>query len=448
MFLESGDPSMSDQALGRFLSAAGLGGPLVLGVTEPDSRQVSWRVFDQPYLIVGRHPDCDLVLKDPLLSRRHVYLQAIAGRIFCVDLKSRTGTRWGGEAGLWGWVRPESGIEIGPFRLTHKADTSGKSMSERDDLPLPVSRSFARPAFAEVSLTIRDGMNESPPWQLSRSIVLVGRSPACRLRLDGSGIANIHASLVQTPAGLFAVDLLSPTGIVVDGRRTRCGLLGEDSELAIGPYQIRARYTSQWDQASHAPAGEPSSNSTLDRFARSAGVGPVGPRPQPLSGTKADRDTAILRSLVQELGQVQNEAAVRSLESLLAALRAFSEAHDEQFHAVREELWRIRAMIQGPVQLQRRPPPPTADRPAPMLRLVDGTPRPTEHRPVVRGPSRADLATGPDLAQITLEGGSPNRIPRSDAAGIELHDQILDRLAVIEGEHQSQWQRLVRSLFG
>src|SRR4051812_22192252 len=109
-----GVPQMIDQPMGEFVSACGSAGPLLLGVEEPGTPGVSWRVFGQPFLVVGRAPGADLFLNDPAVSRRHAYLQLIAGRLFCVDLLSRTGTRWGDETGLWGWVQPDPGIRIGP----------------------------------------------------------------------------------------------------------------------------------------------------------------------------------------------------------------------------------------------------------------------------------------------------------------------------------------------
>lgn len=45
--------------------------------------------------VVGRHPDCDVVLSDPEVSRRHVELRPVVGGYDLVDLGSSNGTRVG-----------------------------------------------------------------------------------------------------------------------------------------------------------------------------------------------------------------------------------------------------------------------------------------------------------------------------------------------------------------
>ena len=50
------------------------------------------RVLPQPFAVIGRDERADVILDDPRVSRRHVYLQAVAGQVFWVDLESRTGT--------------------------------------------------------------------------------------------------------------------------------------------------------------------------------------------------------------------------------------------------------------------------------------------------------------------------------------------------------------------
>jgi hypothetical protein len=183
---------MIDNDVSEFLSECGSAAPLVLGVEEPGTAGVSWRVFDQPFLVVGRDPGADLFLKDVEVSRRHAYLQLIAGSLFCVDLQSRTGTRWGDEPGLWGWARRDPGVRIGPFRLWPRAEEPAGPPSPEvggKSLPVPVSRSFEQPELPEVTLQILDA-SAGPAWRVSRTLVLVGSSQACKVRLIGGGVAG------------------------------------------------------------------------------------------------------------------------------------------------------------------------------------------------------------------------------------------------------------------
>lgn len=47
--------------------------------------------------VVGRHPECDVVLADPEVSRRHVELRPVVGGYDLVDLGSSNGTKVGGQ---------------------------------------------------------------------------------------------------------------------------------------------------------------------------------------------------------------------------------------------------------------------------------------------------------------------------------------------------------------
>src|SRR4051794_1538719 len=94
---------VSDRLLEEFLRACGADGPLQIDVEfgeDPAER----RILPQPFVVVGRDSNTDLCVDHPLVSRRHAYLQVIAGRVFCIDLGSRTGTRWEERFGGSGWL--------------------------------------------------------------------------------------------------------------------------------------------------------------------------------------------------------------------------------------------------------------------------------------------------------------------------------------------------------
>src|SRR6516165_9409557 len=82
---------MSESPLELFRRACGLSKPLSLEcepLGQPDVDPAQY-CFDGPFVLIGRDPRSDLVLNDPQVSRRHAFFQAIAGRVFCIDLESR-----------------------------------------------------------------------------------------------------------------------------------------------------------------------------------------------------------------------------------------------------------------------------------------------------------------------------------------------------------------------
>jgi hypothetical protein len=74
-------------------------------------------VLDGRPLTIGRATDVDLVLADPLASRRHARLSSRGGRFVLADLGSRNGTRVNGAPVREAVVGPGDRIEVGATRL-------------------------------------------------------------------------------------------------------------------------------------------------------------------------------------------------------------------------------------------------------------------------------------------------------------------------------------------
>ena len=88
----------------------------VLRVLAPEgpAREVA---LDGRPLTIGRATDVEVVLVDPLASRRHARLSSRAGRLVISDLGSTNGTRLNGDAVREAVVGPGDRIEIGATRL-------------------------------------------------------------------------------------------------------------------------------------------------------------------------------------------------------------------------------------------------------------------------------------------------------------------------------------------
>lgn len=68
-------------------------------------------------LIIGRHPDCDLVLHDATVSRYHARLVYRDGAWVIQDLESRNGTVLNGHAVKRALLRPGDRLDLGELRL-------------------------------------------------------------------------------------------------------------------------------------------------------------------------------------------------------------------------------------------------------------------------------------------------------------------------------------------
>src|SRR5262249_46597929 len=83
---------------------------------------------------------------------------------------------------------------------------------------------------------------------MNRVLVLVGSSPACRLRLRDDRVSRYHCGLLRTPPGVWLIDLLHGTGARLNGRSLRWALVKEGDRLQGGPYLRRVWYPDvRWD---------------------------------------------------------------------------------------------------------------------------------------------------------------------------------------------------------
>ena len=219
--------AVNHPSLEVFLSACGSSEPLRLGVGQRNGPLSQTWTFPQPFVVIGRRPESDLVLDHWQVSRRHTYLQLIEGRYYCVDLGSRTGTHGGDATERSGWLEPGRAIRIGPFAVRPEWPDPG----DRDKASLPgVTWELPGRAIGQAA------------WRMDRHLALIGRSPACKIRIVEPDVSKFHCSLVLTINGVWVVDLLGQNGVFVNDRPVRCARIEDGDDLRVGRHTLRARY--------------------------------------------------------------------------------------------------------------------------------------------------------------------------------------------------------------
>jgi predicted component of type VI protein secretion system len=232
---------VNDPVISRFADACGATGPLDLRIDLADGGLLAKGSIPMPFALVGRDDACDVTLTDAEVNPRHTWLQVLAGRMFAVDLGSRTGLGWpGGQTGS-GWMGTDSPVRIGPFQVRLRSPISPRPAHFRAGYN-PLQSDPAGPrSRPSVSLEFRNGKRAKDCWTVNRLITLVGRAPECKIHLTADDIAGYHCGLVLTPDGLWVVDL-SARGVVVNGERMRVSPLPHGAELWIGRFLIGVQY--------------------------------------------------------------------------------------------------------------------------------------------------------------------------------------------------------------
>jgi len=419
-----------------FLAACGSTEPIRVGVGSKDATSPQVRSFRQPFLVIGRRPESDLMLDHWQVSRRHAYLQLIQGRYYGVDLGSRTGTHGGDATERSGWLEDGRSIQIGPFTVRPE----GPGRVARDARPLPgVTWELPGRAIGQAI------------WRMDRDLVLVGRSPACRIRLVEPDVSKFHCSLVLTRLGVWVVDLLGHKGVHVNGEPVRCARLEEGDELRVGRHSIRPRYDSPpppLDRASGpasrsgrgeiAPYAPPPPESSRDLPA------PARPAPGPAPGREiapfVDRAGVpadpTVSALVQQFGAMQQQMFDQFHQTMMMMFEGFAALHRETSGSLREELEEVRKLSAEIESLR-----------AETARLAEAVARPPERaerpRPPANGHGPADRRAPPAPEPPGSPEPSRRATPPPPDPHVDIHSHLLKRLSTIESERQNRWQKIL-----
>ncbi len=105
--------------------------------------------IERDLTVVGRHPDCDVVIDHHGVSKRHCVLVRTDGLLVIRDLATTNGTKVKGQRIRWAALLPDDRISLSGYKL--------RIYLGSDDMPSPLDLYRARsgrPARAEPEATI------------------------------------------------------------------------------------------------------------------------------------------------------------------------------------------------------------------------------------------------------------------------------------------------------
>ena len=194
-------------------------------------------------LVIGRDPDCDVVIASKAVSRRHAAVRPSLQGYVLTDLGAN-GTYVNGyrvEAAQVLGMRDL--IRIGDEQFRFEADAASfepaaelRAASAGESGPPPI-RPPATPTSATLLATleiISRGVLHGRRFRIERPVMHIGRAPHNDVHLDDDTVSGSHATLTRRKSGWVLTDHGSTNGTYVDGDR-----LAGERPLAGGATELR-----------------------------------------------------------------------------------------------------------------------------------------------------------------------------------------------------------------
>ncbi|MGZ3354183.1 MAG: FHA domain-containing protein [Isosphaeraceae bacterium] len=503
---------MPESALELFRDACGLRAPLALECQDA-SRTIEGfdtHQLDCPFALIGRDPRSDVVLHGAEVSRRHAFFQVVDGRIFCIDLNSRTQLHWEEETEqrTHGWLDPGCTVWIGPYGIRQTGTDLSLNHATQCPDPLAFCASDTTDAHqlprAGLDLPIRIGAGDQL-WRMDSRIALVGRSESCQIMLRDESVSRFHASLLRTSKGVWIVDLQAREGVVINGVRVKWAWLEDGDTVGIGRFTFILRYETVPEQIGRRDVPlEAGASPTVSSGAAHSGKGgtSLAVRSSSRSATPArvvesSRDLAPGVLVPEPAAQWDQAIAVppqqlamwqqqmQMMESfhqdMILMVQMFVALHREHRVTIRDELDRVQKLTKklsvlqakltqtaGSAEQSRSP---GAQRPEKNVGTADRSGRNgTARAQDVKAPNDTQDVKAPNDAQRSKDqpaqppdpirrsgAGNPIssstdhtrkavRSPATPAGHAELHSHLTRRITELQRERQSYWQKILSAI--
>lgn len=209
-----------------------------------DGESVQHVDMQSPIGLVGRSPECDLVLRDAQVSFRHVLLLRLGGRLACVDLGSRLGLKWNNTRQSVCWPANESTVQVGPYELQFEFNVTEDAANRFLINPLEeFDRDIGQPP--QIGLEFNQTSRSQNVQLIGQHVTLFGRSNLCQVQFDDDSVSRVHCAMLVVPGGAWVVDFGGRDGTKVNGQCVKFEHVEDGAMLGIGRHKVRIHYYSR-----------------------------------------------------------------------------------------------------------------------------------------------------------------------------------------------------------
>jgi pSer/pThr/pTyr-binding forkhead associated (FHA) protein len=214
-------------------------GKLVAQFPEGEKKEF---VLSKGEVSIGRASTCDIVLRDPKISRAHTRIESGPQGSYVVDLGSANGTKLNGKRVQRALLHPGDVLVAGDCTLRYEA-----AQEEVDDLDLTRIDSEADLEATLLNASLPSELNETRTprlaihtsertWELSldRDVVTIGRRFDNDVAIESPRISRCHARVERRGSDFLLRDLNSINGTSVGGRKIHEHRLKDGESIEIG----------------------------------------------------------------------------------------------------------------------------------------------------------------------------------------------------------------------
>jgi pSer/pThr/pTyr-binding forkhead associated (FHA) protein len=230
-------------------------------------------------VIIGRGSDCDLIIDDPHLSRRHVSIRVAQDSLQVEDLGSANGTYLNGDRITQGEAHPGDEIRLDQliFRVIgpQGGDLDATQLRDPDATALHAAGTALLHPGGQDSERTRV-LRTTKAWlvtsggerlELATGLTRIGRAPDNDLLLDDPSVSSHHAELVEQHGQWILTDLQSTNGTCLEGRSVEQAQLTDGARVRFGQLDMQFVLESQ-GQGQGALAGAEKRRGAVRRTSR------------------------------------------------------------------------------------------------------------------------------------------------------------------------------------
>ncbi len=204
---------------------------------------------------VGRAPDCDIVIDNLAVSRRHCIFKSVHRQWMIEDNQSANGTFVNGQRVSVQSLKHQDRIVVGKHTLmfddygsghTHQgimvgSDKPAEAMDEGDATCFVrrdvVAQYVQRSEKGKPMVLVLEGVRRKVV-QLDKPLTVIGRGSRCDLRIDGWFVKNEQASIIKQQYGFKIVHEGGWRALRINGAKVRETMLQAGDVITIAGNRI------------------------------------------------------------------------------------------------------------------------------------------------------------------------------------------------------------------